>query len=347
MLIDVVVPVRNGSAWIAQALNSVLNDASLLNHIIVIDDGSSDETAAIVQALPRQDRIELIRQSPLGVIAALNRGLHCATAPLVARMDADDISLPGRLQAQACFLAENCDVQVVGTQVSYIDEVGIELGGDTHYPTDPLSAAGALFAGRCILAHPSVTMRREAILALGGYRPVFEAAEDYDLWLRVAEVGKVANLAQKFLLYRRHGAQVGAIRKLRQSYSRDLALLCSLERRNGRPDPFAGVSVGTPYDPDAEEISRAPAIFSTLARGYRALAAMEGGGGSVRAADLSVLPELAGSHLLGEGRRTRRTALKKAFRVALSMGEWGTAVRSARMLATHSRKHAAWNEIRR
>lgn len=345
MLIDVIMPVRNGSAWIAQALNSVLEDATVLKRIIVIDDGSTDDTAAIVRSLPGQDRIELIQQPAAGLITALNRGLHAATAPLVARMDADDISLPGRFKAQAQFLAENADVHVVGAQITYMDEAGRELADKTHYPTDPPSIALALFKGRCLLSHPSVTMRRNTIMALGGYRLGFDAAEDYDLWLRVAEIGKIANLPQTFLRYRRHGAQIGAVRKLRQSYSHDLALLCSMERRKGRPDPLAQARTNPPYDPDADAFSHAPSIFAALARGYRALAALEGLDGPLKTADLTILPRLASFNLLGEGRRNRRNIVRKVFWVALTLGQWHTAVRAARMLAIHTRKHSGWDEI--
>jgi len=345
VLIDVVLPVRNGSAWIAEALDSVLCDSSSLQRIIVVDDGSTDGTASIVRALPEQGKIELIEQGSLGLIAALNRGLAVATAPLVARMDADDISLPGRFEAQTRFLVDNPDIIAVGAQVSYIDDAGHQQAGQTDYPVDPADIALALFSGRCVLSHPTVAMRRDAVLALGGYRPAFEAAEDYDLWLRAAETAKVANLPQTFLRYRRHATQIGTVRKIRQGYSHDLALLCSLERRHGRPDPLANAGHAPNYDPAAEPFTRAPAIFAALAGGYRAIAAMQRLGGPIRDKDLALLPRLAALDLLGEGRKTRRDIVKKAFWVALARGQWQTARHAAPMLAARKDKRRVPDEI--
>ena len=196
MLIDVIIPVRNGGAWIADAIRSVQQDSTVIGKIFVIDDGSTDNSAAIVRDMGNDGKVVLVRQPESGLIAALNSGLRMVTAPLVGRMDADDLSLPGRFEVQARFLQENPTIAVVGTQIAYIDARGALLRDRTSYPNDPDTVTNELFAGRCVVSHPSVTMRREVIVDLGGYRGAFQAAEDYDLWLRVAERGQIANLPQ-------------------------------------------------------------------------------------------------------------------------------------------------------
>jgi Glycosyl transferase family 2 len=293
-----------------------------LGMVIVVDDGSTDDTVECLTKARPSSRLKIVRQPALGLVAALNRGLAEATAPLVARMDCDDISLPGRLDAQAAFLASHDHVVAVGAQIAYVNDDGVPDGAVSKYPTSPSAVEAHLFAGGCVLAHPTVAMRRAAVLAVGGYRAGFEAAEDYDLWVRLAEKGQIANLPTILLHYRRHASQTVFTNTLRQCFSRDLAFLCSLERRAGRSDPMASLNLPPPYAPDSREFAEAPAIFRELACGYRAIATFAGGREAATASDLSYLPKLARLNLLGERRRVRRAILKDALRKALSGREW-------------------------
>lgn len=321
MLVDVIIPVRNGGTWIGDAIRSVRQDSSVIGKIIVIDDGSTDDTVAIVRNLPTDGKLVLIRQAPSGLIATLNNGLRLATAPLIGRMDADDLSLPGRFVTQARFLSENPAITVVGAQIAYIDVQGTPLGDHTSFPVRPEAVADALFAGRCVISHPSVTMRRDAILAYGGYRSAFQAAEDYDLWLRVAEKSRIANLSEICLLYRRHKAQIGEVNKIRQGFSHDLALLCSRERRKGFPDPLADKHAAPDFHPIDPAFQGAPDIFRDLARAYRAVVSMQAKV-AVHPADLAAVLRLAKLNLLGEGRATRIRILKRTLGIALSNRNW-------------------------
>ncbi|MGN8119654.1 glycosyltransferase family 2 protein [Labrys sp. 22185] len=321
MQVDVIMPVRNGATWIAEAIRSLQHDSSAIGRIIVIDDGSTDDSAAIAGGMNENNKVLVVRRPPLGLVAALNYGLRLATTPFVARMDADDLSLPGRLEAQARFLTDNPGIDVVGTQMTYIDARGLPLANQTSYPDTSQSVANALFAGRCVVSHPSVMMRRDTILAFDGYRSAFQASEDYDLWLRVAERGRITNLPETYLRYRLHDAQTGESNKLRQSFSRDLALLCSVERRKGNGDPLAGYSHAPDYDPADPAFNGAPAIVQDLARAYRAINAMRAGA-AIKTKDVSIMPQLASFGLLGEGRRSRARILKRAFRCAVATRDW-------------------------
>src|SRR5262249_40474784 len=149
-----------------------------------------------------------------GIVAALNRGLADARAPLVMRMDADDVALPERMARQAAFLAGEPRVAVVGGAIEGLDRAGTRIprGG---YPRTAAETAATIMRGSP-LAHPAVMMRREAILACGGYRPQFQHAEDYDLWLRVGERWGLANLPDVVLRYRNHSQNVSVRRASQQ-----------------------------------------------------------------------------------------------------------------------------------
>jgi len=151
-------------------------------------------------------------------------------------MDADDLARPKRLEQQVTYLERHPEICVLGTAVTCIDEQGspLPLSLDTG-PTEP-SAIRIELAKRNPLAHPTVVFRRAEILALGGYRPFFAQAEDYDLWLRVAERHDLAMLPEPLLLYRLHGSQV-SWRRIEQRILSELgAVACAHARQLGRPD---------------------------------------------------------------------------------------------------------------
>ena len=180
--ISVIMPAYNAERYIREAIDSILRQTWSDFELIIIDDGSTDSTAAIIAGYT-DNRIRFCPNAQnMGVAATLNRGLELACGAYIARMDADDISLPERFAKQAAYLDAHPDVTVCGT--------AIEL----FFP--------------CGIAHPSVMMRRAAILELGGYDPAFNGMEDYELWCRVAEKGKIAVLPEILLRYRIHSGQV-------------------------------------------------------------------------------------------------------------------------------------------
>lgn len=253
--VDILLPVRNGLPYVEEAIKSILDQTFNDFKLFVIDDGSTDETAAIARNYARSDsRIRLITPSGNGLIDALNDGLDMATSPLIARMDADDISMPKRLERQVAYLKANPEVIVAGCWIEYIDGEGKSLRKMERYPTSPTDVERQLFSNSNPIAHPTVMMRRDLVRAVGGYRRPLKAAEDYDLWLRLAETGKLANLPEALLRYRLHPDQVSAEQRLAQSFASELAFICSEERRAGRPDPVenseGAVSWLSPYSAD-------------------------------------------------------------------------------------------------
>ncbi len=239
--VSVIMSVYNGERYLAEAIRSILDQTFTDFEFLIVDDGSSDRSAAIMDDFAARDsRIRVIRQENRGLIASLNRLLHEARAPLVARMDADDISLPARLDRQMIFLREHPDHGVVGTNTHDLDEEGTILECTDLHPLDHGEIATAV-EHRSPICHPSVMMRRDAILAVGGYRNPYRHCEDYDLWLRLLERTRLANLPDRLLLYRRSPAQVSVQHELDQKVGAALAWAAHLERISGLPDPTIGL----------------------------------------------------------------------------------------------------------
>lgn len=233
--VTVLLPVRNGAAMLEPATLSVLRQDFPDFELLIVDDGSSDATPSVLERLAAADRrVRVIRQSALGLVPALNRGLTEARASLVARMDADDIAAPGRLTRQASVFSSRPEVALVGTGWRVLDEAGrlrrVVLPPETH------AGLRAGLRERNVLAHPTVMFRRQAALALGGYRPAFLLAEDYDLWLRFSERHQLACVPEPLLDYREHPGQ-SAWRDLQQRILSELgALAAATCREAGRPD---------------------------------------------------------------------------------------------------------------
>jgi glycosyltransferase involved in cell wall biosynthesis len=199
--VSVVLPVRNGKRFLAEAIESVLGQS---DELIVVDDGSTDESAEIAAGLGAT----VLRQEPLGLVAALTRGVDQSTAAYVARMDADDVSLPGRLKQQVGFLEAHPRAAFVVPGVEVIDDAGARLGAIVLPPDDASLRRRLLL--RNPFTHGSVVIRRAALKATGGYRADYGANEDYDLWRRLARDWELAALPEILYRYRRHGAATTA-----------------------------------------------------------------------------------------------------------------------------------------
>jgi Glycosyl transferase family 2 len=232
--VSVVMPVRNGERFLREALDSTLAQTLDELELIVVDDGSIDGTPAMLADAARRDsRIRVHRQEPGGLTVAINAGCAMAQAPLIARMDADDVMLPDRLERQVAYLDAHADIALLGGGIILVDEAGREI--DREPGRSQLD-----FLTRNELTHATVTMRAVAFRALGGYR--LDQSEDYDLWLRFDERHGVAAIADPVIRYRLHPGQFSVTALERQA----LGFLCVREaaeaRRRGEPDPLDGVA---------------------------------------------------------------------------------------------------------
>ncbi len=212
--VSVVMPVHNGGAYLAPAVESILAQTFADFEFVIVDDGSTDTTPDILRAFAARDsRIRVTHQGKAGLVASLNRGVGLARAAYLARMDADDLAFPARFARQVEFLDRHPPVAVVGTAVVRIDDQGREIKRNT-VPTSHAEIVEALREYTCF-THPSVMLRAEAVAAVGGYRSAYGPAEDYDLWLRLSERYQLANLAEPLLAYRVFPGQI-SVRQLDQ-----------------------------------------------------------------------------------------------------------------------------------
>lgn len=202
--VSIVMSVYNGEVYVAESINSMLNQTFADFEFIILDDGSTDATLGIIQEFAKHDdRIQIIKlDTNMGLAAALNRGIAVAQGQYIARMDADDVSLPERLQKQVDFLDAHPDVGVVGTQMQVVDQDKKPLFKFV-VPQQHSLIVWNIFFGRTF-AHPSVLMRRDAVNKVGGYDATLPVAQDIDLWSQLVGQVKFANLADSLMLYRTH-----------------------------------------------------------------------------------------------------------------------------------------------
>jgi hypothetical protein len=216
--VSVVMPVHNGGEYLARAVESILGQTLADFEFVIVNDGSTDTTAATLQAYQARDsRVRVHHGARAGLVASLNRGCADARAAYIARMDADDIAFTDRLARQADFLDHHPGVAVVGSAVVRIDGGGRELKRSIS-PTSHAAIVDALSA-YTPFTHPSVMFRADAFVAVGRYRFAYGPAEDYDLWVRLSERYELANLAEPLLYYRVYPGQVSVLQLEQQMLS--------------------------------------------------------------------------------------------------------------------------------
>ncbi len=207
--LSVLLPIYNAAATLEEALRSLAAQRFREFEIVAVDDGSTDATPRLLAAWARREpRLRVLRQPHQGIVAALQAGLAQCRAPLVARMDADDIALPQRLAAQVAFLEAHPQVAVVGCQVAPFPPQAVREGLRRYLAWQNALLSDADIRREIFIespfTHPSVAFRRAAVVAVGGYRdPGWP--EDYDLWLRLYLAGaRFAKLPQVLLRWREH-----------------------------------------------------------------------------------------------------------------------------------------------
>ncbi|HEX5690570.1 MAG TPA: glycosyltransferase, partial [Roseiflexaceae bacterium] len=205
--ISIVLPFRNAAATLPDCLASIARQSFKHFELLAIDDDSTDGSAEIVQAAAQRDaRIRLIQPGRVGLVAALNIGLAEARAPLIARMDADDLMHEERLAAQHAFLAQRLEIALVATQVELFPSDQIQAGYQEYIRWQNTCITPEQIANNIYVespfAHPSVMFRSEVVQALGGYADG-PFPEDYELWLRMHQSGaRMAKLPRVLLHWR-------------------------------------------------------------------------------------------------------------------------------------------------
>jgi glycosyltransferase involved in cell wall biosynthesis len=206
--VSIILPVYNAEKYLYQAIKSILTQTYTNFELIIIDDGSTDESLKIIQSFD-DERIQIIQnEQNLGLIKTLNKGIDLAKGEYIARMDADDIAMPKRLEKQVAFLEKNIDYGLIGTMAEMINEKGISIGKIHDLPISQ-EAIKSRILFQCPFIHPTV-MGKTSIFKEFKYHENFPIAEDFFLWVKVIEKYKVANLDEVFLQYRVHSTNVSS-----------------------------------------------------------------------------------------------------------------------------------------
>ena len=234
--VSVVMPVYNATRYLRASVESILSQSFRDFEFITVDDGSTDDSLKILREYEGKDaRLRIVSRPNTGIVGALNDGLSAVRGELIARMDSDDLALPDRFEKQVAFLRSHPDHVLVGSQVLLIDPEGAALcpKRDTEYTHERIDWAH--LHHRWPLVHPSVMMRREAVAAVGGYRDKYQWLEDLDLFLRLAEIGKLASLPDVLLHYRLHTGSVCHTRETDQQAIRPAIYQEVYARRGIKP----------------------------------------------------------------------------------------------------------------
>jgi glycosyltransferase involved in cell wall biosynthesis len=234
-LISVCMPVCNAERYVAEAVENILGQ-TLGDFEFLIEDNSTDGTTEILRRYAARDpRIRLEVRPKRGLVAVLNDQIDRARGEFLARMDADDIALPGRFEKQVAYLRAHPECVLVGCRVWEADAEGDPL---CEFPTlgghEEIDAYHFRMKGPA-LVHPSVMMRRGAVLAVGKYRNL-PIIEDLDLFLRLAEHGRLARVPEFLLMYRIHSDNASRTEShAERAYGVLCEILTDAYRRRGLP----------------------------------------------------------------------------------------------------------------
>ena len=214
--ITILLPVHADAPFLESCLDS-LNNLIIpeKTNLIIVLDRVSKQTRELIDNIKFEMPMRIIINSQFGLVNSLNLGLSMAEGEFIARIDHDDMMKFDRLEKQFNFLRKNADHILVGSNVTLIDQNETRIR-ETSYPLSNNEIAKVL-SHKNVFAHPSVMFRRSAAMTSGMYRKFYEGAEDYDLWLRMIGIGKVANLKDSLTLYRQHSGQM-SIKNLRKQW---------------------------------------------------------------------------------------------------------------------------------
>ncbi|MGC4029158.1 MAG: glycosyltransferase family 2 protein [Steroidobacteraceae bacterium] len=252
--VSVVMACYNSERYLAEAIGSIREQSFRDFELIIVNDGSTDRSLEIAQEHARQDgRIRVIHcEHNRGISAALNRGVNEARAEWVAQMDSDDFSYPDRLQKQMDYLATHPEIICVGVFPLMVDEkrypiIVLDIYHEKHEDIERELLDGH---GWALLA-PTSLFRRDMALRIGGYREDMTTSMDTDFFLKLGELGKVANVPEVLFEYRVHAKSVTHARKAGQVEQHNMALRDAYARRNLQkavPEETSAADNVTPAD---------------------------------------------------------------------------------------------------
>ncbi len=199
--VTVLMSVYNAEDFLHEAIDSILSQTFTDFEFLIIDDGSKDKSLSIIKSY-KDERIRLISRENRGLVASLNQGIKLAKGEFIARQDADDISIPERLEKEVAYLDAHPKVGLVGSNYAHIDRKGNRTGTVTNVFTRPHDLKLTLITCNQY-GHGSVMMRKDVLKKVGDYDKSVGHVEDYDLWVRISRVADVANIEEPLYLWRK------------------------------------------------------------------------------------------------------------------------------------------------
>lgn len=238
--ITVLMSVYNGERWLGESIDSILNQSFVDFEFIIVNDGSGDSSLEIIRDYAAKDtRIVVIDKSNTGLADSLNVGIWQSRGEWIARIDADDLAEPDRLQRQIQ-RAQSCPYLVlIGTGLRIIHDTGTDEA-IYRYPENHWALVRNLQTARRFFAHSSAMYRTETAKNLGGYRTRIKRAQDCDLWLRMSEIGHFSCIKEPLVKIRKHGDQISHDDGgFRQKVDSRVAIISYWLREMGCQDPVS------------------------------------------------------------------------------------------------------------
>lgn len=238
--VTVLMSCYNAARWLEEAVNSVLTQTFKDFEFLIIDDGSTDETLAIIQRLSAMDRrVVVIAKPNTGLVDSLNTGIFQAQGQWIARLDADDLCEQTRLEQQLNYVRDHPQVVLLGSGFFEIDENGHVIKTQ-RYPVKHNPLKKHLERCQRFFPHSSAFYQTATARQLGGYRPRIRRAEDWDFWLRLSKNGQLACLLEPLVRIRKHGSQISHDESgRRQKIDARVGVISHFLRQLGDVDPVA------------------------------------------------------------------------------------------------------------
>ena len=233
--ISVLIPAHGNVPYLTSALDSINSNLCAQNvEIILVLDRLDPEYEKIIRAYESKYALKIFESSIPGIVAALNMGIQECSSKYIARLDADDLMTPKRLQEQFYFLENNPRVAVVGSYIEIIDgnSAFVKI---KKFPLTSLEISQTILENSPF-AHPAVMFRKESVEVMGSYRKFYENSEDYDLWLRLFEKYEFANIQHSLTRYREHDKQVSILNMKKMVFAKEAAIKSKVNRDLGLPD---------------------------------------------------------------------------------------------------------------
>jgi glycosyltransferase involved in cell wall biosynthesis len=251
--ISVLMSVYNGERYLAAAMDSILAQTFGDFELIVIDDGSKDSSPAMLRDYAQRDpRVKLTVRENKGLTVTLNEAFAQSTGKYIARMDCDDVALPERFARQVELLNANPQIVCTGGYFQLIDGAG-RLLTTVRGPTNDLEIQTTLLKGHNAICHPTAMIRRTAMEQAKGYDTRFKTSQDLDLWLRLGEIGQLANVASPVLKFRLHESSVSETKRDQQRQAGRLACEEAWKRRGLSNMTY---EAGDPWRPGSDRASK-------------------------------------------------------------------------------------------